>query len=430
MPTSVEAQGLTVDEAIQTALNQLGASRDRVEIQILHHPRGGFLGLGARRAKVKATLRKDAFRDGQEFDMAPRRRPARRRRGRGRGQGGEREARNRGKTEGAKAEDNGGTRARKEERGTGRKGAGTNGGAATEGGSKRGRRRRGGRSRGAAASSGQLSGERKKGENQAPRAGRAETSSSARRAEAKRAEGARTATKKMGPAGGRNGAGEAARKQAPGVEAAVVGPGSADEGDTATAIVPPTRPPLTDADLESLRDQAGRLTAGLIGKMGFEATVEVGLHGHTDPQVIVKVTSQAEGMLIGRRGQTLDALEHILNRMIFAGETAGSAAVTLDVGGYRERRRHSLEDMATRFRDRALIEQRAVQISPLGARDRRTVQELLADDRTVVLKVLGAGPYRRIQITPAVPTDSAAEAGAAPGGAASDNAAPEDDGES
>src|SRR5438128_10805869 len=91
MATTIEAQGLTVDEAIQIALNQLGVSRDKVEIDILHHPRRGLLGIGARRAKVRATIRESVMLDGEEFDMSggadlddkPRRR--RRRGGRNRG---------------------------------------------------------------------------------------------------------------------------------------------------------------------------------------------------------------------------------------------------------------------------------------------------------------------------------------------------------
>jgi len=91
MPKSIEAQGVTVDEAIQTALNLLGLGRDSVEIEIIHHPRSGFLGIGARRAKVRATMREQVMKDGEEFDMAPdagsrgrrRRRPSRRRTPRG-----------------------------------------------------------------------------------------------------------------------------------------------------------------------------------------------------------------------------------------------------------------------------------------------------------------------------------------------------------
>ena len=64
MSNLIEAQGVTVDEAIQLALNQLGVGRDSVEIKILHHPRKGFLGIGARRAKVQATVRQDALEDG------------------------------------------------------------------------------------------------------------------------------------------------------------------------------------------------------------------------------------------------------------------------------------------------------------------------------------------------------------------------------
>ena len=91
MPTSIDAQGQTVDEAIQVALNKLGVARDKVEIKVLHHPRTGFLGLGARRAKVQATVRADVMSDGEEFDMSEGRSRSRRRsprRGRGsRGRG-------------------------------------------------------------------------------------------------------------------------------------------------------------------------------------------------------------------------------------------------------------------------------------------------------------------------------------------------------
>ncbi len=397
MPTSVEAQGLTVDEAIQTALNQLGASRDRVEIQILHHPRGGFLGIGARRAKVRATLRQDAFRDGQEFDMAPRRRPARRRRGRGRGEGGSDDSGNRG-GKGADAT----AAPQRDLRDADRTARGTKNAAAAEGAPKRGRRRRGGRSRsGRGSAAGQTA-------NGGSSDNRAESDKPSRQVD--RPKGA-SGTRRKDPAPSASGtspsaAGKAVsesvtKAQARAVPDAVGEVGSKGAGATIAALSSPGAQAPSAADLETLRDQAGKLTAGLIGKMGFEATVEVGLHGREQPQVVVRVTSESEGMLIGRRGQTLDALEHILNRMIFAGETAGTTAVTLDIGGYRERRRHSLQDTATRFRDRALIEQRAVQISPLSMRDRRIVQEVLGDDRTVVLKVVGSGPYRRIQIRPA-----------------------------
>jgi len=80
MSRSIEVQGVTVDEAIQQALNSLGVGRDSVEIQILHHPRSGFLGIGARRAKVRATLREQVMADGEEFDMSPAERRSRGRR--------------------------------------------------------------------------------------------------------------------------------------------------------------------------------------------------------------------------------------------------------------------------------------------------------------------------------------------------------------
>jgi hypothetical protein len=87
--------------------------------------------------------------------------------------------------------------------------------------------------------------------------------------------------------------------------------------------------------------------------------------------------------------------------MLYAGEMAGEGAVVVDVGGYRERRRGSLEEMITRLRDRAIAESRAVQVSPMSPRDRQTVQTLLASDSEVTVRVLGSGVYRRLQIVPA-----------------------------
>ncbi len=472
MPNSVETQGLTVEEAIQTALNQLGTSRERVEIKILNHPRGGFLGIGARRAKVRATLRKDAFQDGEEFDMSPNPRPQRRRRGRG----------SRGRPD---SKPEGGGDERSVDAGQGRDGTGHSdrtdrGEQGKRGRDERGRddrRGRGGRNLGRGGqdrvvgdgsepqrrvdlgSSGADSARareprREARRDAAPQEARVEgqgPQTTERNAEAAtRADGeprqGRTRRRRGGRGRGRRANGEGGAEGPDGefsdapegqgsvrersvepaesqadfglttsatIEAAAAVGAAArqasaarqvstdDERAAAAATEVSRTAPEEKFDLEKIREQSWELVSELVAKMGFEATVEVAREGDEQEQIIVKVSSPSEGLLIGRRGQTLDAMEHVLNRMIYAGEAAGDSAVVLDIGGYRERRRQSLYDMATRLRDRSLIEQRSVQISPMGPRDRRVIQDVLGSEPTVKLRIIGTGLYRRVQITPA-----------------------------
>jgi spoIIIJ-associated protein len=161
--------------------------------------------------------------------------------------------------------------------------------------------------------------------------------------------------------------------------------------------------------------RAQELVDELTRRMGFEA--EIG--GHIDEQAeeaVVEVKADAEGLLIGRRGQTLDALEHVVNRMVVGYNQAAEVRVALDVGGYRERRRESLVDLAGRLRERALSEKRRVQVSPMSARDRRIFQAALADDEGISTRVLGSGFYRRLLVIPvgveddgSAPAESSAE---------------------
>lgn len=134
--------------------------------------------------------------------------------------------------------------------------------------------------------------------------------------------------------------------------------------------------------------------------MGFPAEVSSSID-EAAGEAVVSVRSESEGLLIGRRGQTLDSLEHIVNRMALRADAYAEGRVLLDIGDYRKRRRESLEELAGRLRERAVTERRAVQVSPMSPRDRRFFAQAFADDEAVELRSLGAGFYRRIVVAPA-----------------------------
>ena len=106
-------------------------------------------------------------------------------------------------------------------------------------------------------------------------------------------------------------------------------------------------------------------------------------------------------LLIGRRGQTLDSLEHVLNRMAMRGDAHADGRVLLDIGDYRGRRREGLQELAGRLRERAVGEGRSVQVSPMSPRDRKFFSQAFEGDAAVEVRAVGTGFYRRVIVAPA-----------------------------
>jgi len=115
---------------------------------------------------------------------------------------------------------------------------------------------------------------------------------------------------------------------------------------------------------------------------------------------VLQVSGDGSGLVIGRRGQTLDALEYLVNRIVSRGEEA-SGRVTIDVERYRERRKEYLEQLAHRLADKAKQTGRAVTLNPMSPRDRRIVHLALQDDGQVSTRSQGEGLYRKMSILPA-----------------------------
>ncbi len=114
----------------------------------------------------------------------------------------------------------------------------------------------------------------------------------------------------------------------------------------------------------------------------------------------LSLSGSDSGMIIGRRGQTLDALEHLVNRVVFRDDTEHGVRVSLDVEGYRQRRQESLEQLALRLAAKARATGRFVTLNPMSARDRRIVHLTLQSDPSVSTRSEGEGNYRKLVIVP------------------------------
>ncbi len=116
--------------------------------------------------------------------------------------------------------------------------------------------------------------------------------------------------------------------------------------------------------------------------------------------VVLAMSGDGGGLLIGRRGETLDALEYLVNRIVGRDESRGGPRLVLDVEGYRERRRASLTEMAHRMAEKARATHRPVALNPMSPRDRRTVHLALQSVDGVSTHSEGDGFYRRVLVVP------------------------------
>ena len=120
--------------------------------------------------------------------------------------------------------------------------------------------------------------------------------------------------------------------------------------------------------------------------------------GPDDPPVI-DIQGEDAGLVIGRRGETLRALQFLVN-VVLSRQEDKPAHVIVDVEQYRERRQRQLRTLAQRMAQQAIAEERAVTLEPMPPADRRVVHVTLTDERGVTTASSGEGSERRVTITP------------------------------
>jgi len=119
-----------------------------------------------------------------------------------------------------------------------------------------------------------------------------------------------------------------------------------------------------------------------------------------DGTIHLSLSASDSGMIIGRRGQTLDAMEHLVSRIVFRDDEERGLRIALDVEGYRQRREESLRQLAHRLAGKAKETGAVVTLNPMSPRDRRIVHLALQADPGVTTVSQGEGSYRRLLITP------------------------------
>jgi len=152
----------------------------------------------------------------------------------------------------------------------------------------------------------------------------------------------------------------------------------------------------TDWALEERLREAKEMISGLLERMGVKASVEC---RYENGNLHLDVTGDEDGMIIGKKGRTLDAIETLMNRMVNRTGTE-PIRIVLDVDRYRKRREENLTRTAHRLAKKAKGEQRIVTIGPLCPRDRRVIHLALAGDPGLRTESVGEGEMKKLRIIP------------------------------
>ena len=116
-------------------------------------------------------------------------------------------------------------------------------------------------------------------------------------------------------------------------------------------------------------------------------------------KIIFKIEGGNTALLIGKRGQTLDAMQYLVDKIVNK-QCEERVRIQVDIEGYLENRKNSLESLALRLAEKAKKTGKPSTISQMTAHDRRIVHLALKDDHTVKTRSIGEGYYRRLVIFP------------------------------
>jgi spoIIIJ-associated protein len=138
----------------------------------------------------------------------------------------------------------------------------------------------------------------------------------------------------------------------------------------------------------------------LLDTMGVDATPSIRSSGTgPDDPTVIDIQGEDAGLIIGSRGETLRALQYVVN-IVLGRRDDHSGPIVVDVEQYRDRRQQQVAGLASRMAERAISSGRPVTLEPMSPADRRLVHVALSDDNGVTTESSGDGNDRRVTITP------------------------------
>lgn len=150
------------------------------------------------------------------------------------------------------------------------------------------------------------------------------------------------------------------------------------------------------ANIEEATENAKVFLNSVLTEMGLNATLVTRV---VEDRVYIDISGERMGMVIGKRGDTLDALQYLTNIVVNKGHH-DYVKIMLDTENYRSRREETLRKVAYKFAKKAAQTKKPVILEPMNPYDRRIVHSALQDSKTVKTHSEGKEPFRRVVITP------------------------------
>ena len=148
----------------------------------------------------------------------------------------------------------------------------------------------------------------------------------------------------------------------------------------------------------TLEDNVKFFLNEVFAAMNIEVVVNIE-YDEKEKNMNIDLAGEDMGMLIGKRGQTLDSLQYLVS-LVANKETEEYIRVKVDTENYRERRKATLENLAKNMAHKVKRIRRSVSLEPMNPYERRIIHAALQDDKYVTTHSEGDEPYRRVVITP------------------------------
>ena len=147
-----------------------------------------------------------------------------------------------------------------------------------------------------------------------------------------------------------------------------------------------------DSDLK--QEKALNFVKEVTKHMGIEADINLKAEAEN---IFINIDSPDIGIIIGRRGETLDAMQYLTGLAVNKNSSSWTRVI-LDASGYRQRREEALKDLAQKKAERVKHTSRRVSLEPMNPQERRIIHTTLQDDPWVTTFSEGEEPYRRVVI--------------------------------
>lgn len=157
------------------------------------------------------------------------------------------------------------------------------------------------------------------------------------------------------------------------------------------------RAALREESEELLLSSAKEILENLLERVQEKATVSV---HQEDDRINLRIETEDAGLLIGKQGQTLDALQYLVTKML-AKKSRRKVRITIDVEAYRARHNEALAHLAQKYGEKVKKSGRPIILSPMNPYDRRIVHMALQGDKELKTMSRGEGLYKKVVISPA-----------------------------